>query len=87
MKIPVFGSLDRKNDDFRDCEKVIDMGRLKYPVTPETPENPGISPVFQEKCTFFLKVFAKKFGSLNFMRTFAIPNNKSGGGEMVDTLL
>ena len=30
--------------------------------------------------------FAKRFGSLKFVRTFAIPK-QSGGGEMVDTLL
>ena len=47
---------------------------------------PGFSQFFK-KNVLFLKIFAKKFGSLNFMRTFAIPNNKSGGGEMVDTLL
>ena len=47
---------------------------------------PGFSQFFK-KNALFLKIFAKKFGSLNFMRTFAIPNNKSGGGEMVDTLL
>ena len=33
-----------------------------------------------------LKIFAKRFGSLKFVRTFAIPK-QSGGGEMVDTLL
>ena len=26
----------------------------------------------------FLKIFVKKFGSLKFVRTFAIPNNKRG---------
>ena len=30
--------------------------------------------------------FAKRFGSLKNVRTFAIPK-QSGGGEMVDTLL
>ena len=34
----------------------------------------------------FLKKLVKKFASLIFCRTFAIPN-QSGGGEMVDTLL
>ena len=34
-----------------------------------------------------MKKVAKKFASLIFCRTFAIPINKSGGGEMVDTLL
>ena len=33
-----------------------------------------------------LKFFAKRFGSLKIVRTFAIPK-QSGGGEMVDTLL
>ena len=33
-----------------------------------------------------LKIFAKRFGSLKIVRTFAIPK-QSGGGEMVDTLL
>ena len=32
------------------------------------------------------KINAKKFGSLEKCRTFAI-SNQSGGGEMVDTLL
>ena len=32
------------------------------------------------------KFFAKRFGSLKIVRTFAIPK-QSGGGEMVDTLL
>ena len=32
------------------------------------------------------KFLIKRFGSLVFCRTFAIPNS-SGGGEMVDTLL
>ena len=31
--------------------------------------------------------FAEKFASMIFCRTFAIPNQTSGGGEMVDTLL
>ena len=35
----------------------------------------------------YLKIFAKKFGSFKKVRTFAIPNQTSGGGEMVDTLL
>ena len=41
-----------------------------------------------EKSTYlpFFEKIKKKFGSLNFCRTFAIPN-QSGGGEMVDTLL
>ena len=52
----------------------------KHPEIPYFPEN-------FKKNALFLKFFAKKFGSLNFMPTFAIPNNKSGGGEMVDTLL
>ena len=34
-------------------------------------------PVFSKKCRF-LKIFAKKFGGLNFIRTFAIPNEKNG---------
>ena len=33
------------------------------------------------------KKVAKKFGGNKKMRTFAIPNEQSGGGEMVDTLL
>ena len=39
-----------------------------------------------EKSAKKLKIFAKRFGSLKFVRTFAIPK-QSGGGEMVDTLL
>ena len=35
----------------------------------------------------FCKKVAEKFAGLNFCRTFAIPNQTSGGGEMVDTLL
>ena len=39
-----------------------------------------------EKSAKKLKIFAKRFGSLKIVRTFAIPK-QSGGGEMVDTLL
>ena len=39
-----------------------------------------------EKGAKKFKNFAKRFGSLKFVRTFAIPK-QSGGGEMVDTLL
>ena len=35
----------------------------------------------------YLKIFAKKFGCFKKVRTFAIPNQTSGGGEMVDPLL
>ena len=90
MKMAVFRSFDQKNDDFLDREKGIGMGLLKCPGTPKAPKkHPKIPdfPQFFKKNALFLKIFAKKFGSLNFMRTFAIPNNKSGGGEMVDTLL
>ena len=39
-----------------------------------------------EKGAKKFKNFAKRFGSLKIVRTFAIPK-QSGGGEMVDTLL
>ena len=34
--------------------------------------------LFFQKNADFLKIFAKKFGGLNFIRTFAIPNEKNG---------
>ena len=34
-----------------------------------------------------VEIFAEKFASMIFCRTFAIQNQTSGGGEMVDTLL
>ena len=40
-----------------------------------------------KKVKNFCKKVAEKFGSNEKMRTFAIPNKQSGGGEMVDTLL
>ena len=40
-----------------------------------------------KKVKKFCKKVAEKFGSNKKMRTFAIPNKQSGGGEMVDTLL
>ena len=42
---------------------------------------------FLPKNEKILKFFSKKFGSKNFYRTFAIPIQRRGGGEMVDTLL
>ena len=82
----VFRSYDQKNDDFLDREKGIGMGQLSVLVLQKHPKIPEF-PQFFKKNALFLKIFAKKFGSLKFMPTFAIPNNKSGGGEMVDTLL
>jgi hypothetical protein len=40
-----------------------------------------------QKSSKKVKNFAEKFGSKDFCRTFAIPKQRSGGGEMVDTLL
>ena len=42
---------------------------------------------FLPKNEKMLKFFSKKFGSKDFYRTFAIPIQRRGGGEMVDTLL
>ena len=42
---------------------------------------------FLPKNEKILKIFSKKFGSKDFYRTFAIPIQRRGGGEMVDTLL
>ena len=42
---------------------------------------------FLQKTSKKVKKVAKKFGSKDFCRTFAIPKQTSGGGEMVDTLL
>jgi hypothetical protein len=41
---------------------------------------------FLPKNEKILKIFSKKFGSKNFYRTFAIPIQRRGGGEMVYTL-
>ena len=67
----VLVSYDQINDGFLD---------------PDTQKHPYFRMIIK-KNALFLKIFAKKFGSLKIMPTFAIPNNKSGGGEMVDTLL
>ena len=40
-----------------------------------------------KKVKNFYKKVAEKFGGKEKIRTFAIPNKQSGGGEMVDTLL
>ena len=45
------------------------------------------TPFFAKKLQKSEKKLQKKFGSKGFCRTFAIPNQTSGGGEMVDTLL
>ena len=71
MKMGVLVSYDQINDGFLD---------------PDTQKHPYF-PMIIKKNALFLIIFAKKFGSLKIMRTFAIPINKSGGGEMVDTLL
>ena len=47
----------------------------------------GIRSVKRVGVKKYLKNFAEKFADLKYCRTFAIPNQTSGGGEMVDTLL
>ena len=50
-------------------------------------EKSGVIPLLSMIFKDFLKIFAKKFGSIKNVRTFAIPNEKNGKNAEVAQLV